>query len=95
MHSYLGLSPGFDFETRIVAKVNAADVLRQELAKPSYVPEAIALGVNTDAYQPCEWSLKITRSVLEVLHECEHPVGLITKSSLIERDIDLLSDIST
>jgi len=93
-HSYLGLSPGLDFETRIVAKVNAADVLRQELAKPSYVPEAIALGVNTDAYQPCERSLKITRSVLEVLHECDHPVGLITKSSLIERDIDLLSDMA-
>jgi DNA repair photolyase len=90
-HSYLGLSPGLDFETRIFAKVNAADVLRQELAKPSYVPEAIALGVNTDAYQPCERSLKITRSVLQVLHECDHPVGLITKSSLIERDIDLLS----
>ncbi|WP_374359901.1 PA0069 family radical SAM protein [Pseudoduganella danionis] len=93
-HSYLGLSPGLDFETRIVAKVNAADLLRQELAKPSYVPEAIALGVNTDAYQPCERSLKITRGVLEVLHECYHPVGLITKSSLIERDIDLLSEMA-
>jgi len=94
-HSYLGLSPGLDFESRIVAKVNAAEVLRQELAKPSYVPEAIALGVNTDAYQPCERSLKITRGVLEVLHECDHPVGLITKSSLIERDIDLLSDMAS
>ncbi len=90
-HSYLGLSPGLDFESRLVAKVNAAAVLRQELAKPGYVPEAIALGVNTDAYQPCERGLKITRGVLEVLHECDHPVGLITKSSLIERDIDLLS----
>ncbi|MET0264988.1 MAG: PA0069 family radical SAM protein [Duganella sp.] len=90
-HSYLGLSPGLDFETRIFAKTNAAQLLRQELAKPSYVPEAIALGVNTDAYQPCERNLKITRGVLEVLHECNHPVGLITKSSLIERDIDLLS----
>lgn len=90
-HSYLGLSPGLDFETKIFAKTNAAELLRQELAKPSYVPEAIALGVNTDAYQPCERNLKITRGVLEVLHECHHPVGLITKSSLIERDIDLLA----
>jgi DNA repair photolyase len=90
-HSYLGLSPGMDFESKIFAKVNAPELLRQELARPSYVPEPIALGVNTDAYQPCERSLKITRRILEVLHECEHPVGLITKSSLIERDIDLLA----
>jgi DNA repair photolyase len=67
---------------------------RAGFSRPPYVPEAIALGVNTDAYQPCERSMKITRSVLEVLHECEHPVGLITKSSLIERDIDLLSDMA-
>jgi len=90
-HSYLGLSPGLDFESRIYAKINAPELLRQELAKPSYVPESIALGVNTDAYQPCERELKLTRRVLEVLHDCGHPVGLITKSSLIERDIDLLS----
>ena len=90
-HSYLGLSPGMDFESKIFAKVNAPELLRQELARPSYVPEPIALGVNTDAYQPCERSMKITRRILEVLHECEHPVGLITKSSLIERDIDLLA----
>ena len=90
-HSYLGLSPGLDFESRIFAKVNAPELLRQELAKQSYVPESIALGVNTDAYQPCERELRLTRRILEVLHECEHPVGLITKSSLIERDIDLLS----
>jgi DNA repair photolyase len=87
-HSYLGLSPGLDFETRLFAKVNAPDLLRRELAKPSYVPESIALGVNTDAYQPCERQFGLTRRVLEVLNECEHPVGLITKSSLIERDID-------
>jgi DNA repair photolyase len=80
-----------DFESKIFAKVNAPELLRQELARPSYVPEPIALGVNTDAYQPCERSLRITRRILEVLHECEHPVGLITKSSLIERDIDLLA----
>jgi DNA repair photolyase len=90
-HSYLGLSPGLDFESRIFAKVNAPELLRRELAKASYVPEPIALGVNTDAYQPCERQLRLTRRVLEVLHECQHPVGLITKSSLIERDIDLLA----
>ena len=89
-HSYLGLSPGLDFETRLFAKVNAPDLLRRELARPSYLPESIALGVNTDAYQPCERQLGLTRRVLEVLNECEHPVGLITKSSLIERDIDII-----
>lgn len=90
-HSYLELSPGLDFETRLFAKVNAAELLRRELANPSWQPEPIALGVNTDAYQPCERKLGITRQVLEVLHECQQPVGLITKSALIERDIDLLS----
>lgn len=90
-HSYLGLSPGLDFESRIFAKVNAPELLRRELSKPGYQPESIALGVNTDAYQPCERDLKLTRRVLEVLHECRHPVAVITKSSLIERDIDLLA----
>ena len=80
-HSYLGLSPGMDFESKIFAKVNAPDMLRRELAKSGYVPESIALGVNTDAYQPCERDRKLTRRVLEVLQECHHPVGLITKSS--------------
>ncbi len=94
-HSYLGLSPGLDFETRIFAKVNAAELLRIELAANSYAPSAIALGVNTDAYQPCERKLQLTRQVIEVLKECQHPVGLITKSSLIERDIDLLSDMAS
>ena len=93
-HSYLGLSPGLDFESRLFAKVNAADLLRRELAKPSYVPEPIAIGVNTDAYQPCERELRITRRVLEVLHDCEHPVALISKASLIERDIDLLAPMA-
>ncbi len=93
-HSYLGLSPGLDFESRIFAKVNAPELLRQELAHPSYQPEPIALGINTDAYQPCERDLRLTRRILEVLHECEHPVGLITKSSLIERDLDLLADMA-
>lgn len=90
-HSYLGLSPGLDFETRLFAKVNAAELLRRELAAPSYRPDSIAIGVNTDAYQPCERKLQLTRQVLQVLQECQHPVGLITKSSLIERDIDVLT----
>jgi DNA repair photolyase len=90
-HSYLGLSPGMDFESKIFAKINAPEMLRRELAKPGYEPQSIALGVNTDAYQPCERQYKLTRRVLEVLQECQHPVGLITKNSLIERDIDILS----
>ena len=93
-HAYLGLSPGLDFETRLFAKVNAAELLRIELAAPSYIPSSIALGVNTDAYQPCDRKLQLTRQVLTVLHECKHPVGLITKSSLIERDMDLLADMA-
>ena len=93
-HSYLELSPGLDFETRLFAKVNAPDLLRQELASHSWQPEPIALGVNTDAYQPCERRLGITRRVLEVLQECGQPVGIITKSALVERDIDLLTDMA-
>ncbi|UVW27618.1 PA0069 family radical SAM protein [Massilia sp. H6] len=94
-HSFLGLSPGLDFESRLVAKVNAAELLRRELARPGYVPEPIAIGVNTDAYQPCERALRLTRQVLEVLSQCQHPVGLITKSALIERDIDLLAPMAS
>jgi DNA repair photolyase len=93
-HSYLGLSPGLDFESRIFAKANAPDLLRRELARPGYVPESIAIGVNTDAYQPCERERRITREVLEVLGECRHPYGLITKSALIERDIDLIAPMA-
>jgi len=93
-HSYLGLSPGLDFESRIFAKVNAAELLRQELARPGYVPDNIAIGVNTDAYQPCERDKRLTRQVLEVLSECRHPVGMITKSALIERDIDILAPMA-
>ncbi len=93
-HAYLELSPGLDFETKLFAKTNAAEVLRETLAKPGYRCEAIALGVNTDAYQPIERELRITRDVLQVLHDCDHPVGLITKSSLIERDIDLLAPMA-
>jgi DNA repair photolyase len=90
-HSYLGLSPGLDFERKIIAKINAPQLLLRELSKPSYVPEPIALGVITDAYQPFERELKLTRQLLQILHDCRHPVTLITKSSLIERDIDLLA----
>jgi DNA repair photolyase len=93
-HSYHGLSPGLDFETKILAKINAPELLTKELARPSYVPEGIALGVNTDAYQPCERQLGLTRRVLQVLHDCGHPAALITKSSLIERDIDLLASMA-
>lgn len=93
-HAYLGLSPGLDFETRLFAKINAPELLRRELAAPGYEPSSIALGVNTDAYQPCDRKLQLTRQVLQVLAECNHPVGLITKSSLIERDIDIIADMA-
>lgn len=89
-HSYLNLSPGLDFESRLVAKRNAADVLVRELAAPSYRPSLIALGTATDAYQPVERELRITRGLLEVLASTLHPVGIVTKSALIERDLDLL-----
>ncbi|QRQ89236.1 PA0069 family radical SAM protein [Cupriavidus oxalaticus] len=93
-HAYLDLSPGLDFETRLFAKANAAEKLREALARPSYRCETIALGVNTDAYQPIEREQRITRGILEVLSEHDHPVALITKSSLIERDIDLLAPMA-
>jgi DNA repair photolyase len=93
-HAYLGLSPGLDFETRILFKPDAAALLRQELARPGYRCATIALGANTDPYQPVERRLGITRDVLEVLGECRHPVGIITKSALIERDLDLLADMA-
>lgn len=89
-HAYLGLSPGLDFETRLFAKTNAAELWRQELAKPGYRCELIVFGVNTDAYQPIETKFRITRSLLEVAVETNHPVGLITKRATIERDLDLL-----
>ena len=93
-HSYLDLSPGLDFETRLFAKTNAAERLRHELAKPSYRPAPIALGINTDAYQPIERRYRVTRQVLEVLADCRHPVSFVTKSALIERDLDVLSDLA-
>jgi hypothetical protein len=93
-HSYLGLSPGLDFESRLVAKRNAPEVLLRELAKPSYEPDTITVGINTDAYQPIERERQLTRRILQILHDCENPVALITKSSLIERDIDLLAPMA-
>jgi DNA repair photolyase len=94
-HAYLELSPGLDFETKLFAKTNAAEVLRETLAKPGYKPSPIALGANTDCYQPIERKYKITRSILEVLAECEHPVTMVTKSALIERDLDLLENLAS
>jgi len=93
-HSYLGLSPGLDFESRIYAKINAPELLQQELRKKNYTPEPIALGVNTDAYQPVERELLLTRRIIETLHDYGHPFAAITKSSLIERDIDLLAPMA-
>ncbi|WP_186019554.1 PA0069 family radical SAM protein [Burkholderia gladioli] len=93
-HSYLGLSPGLDFESRIYAKINAAELLERELGKRGYVPEPIALGVNTDAYQPCERERRITREVIQVMHDHGQPFAAITKSSLIERDLDLLAPMA-
>ena len=93
-HAYLGLSPGIDWETRLTAKPNAAELLREELAKPGYQCETIVLAVNTDAYQPIEREYRITRSILEVCLETSHPVALITKSALVERDIDLIAPLA-
>ncbi|AUT67638.1 MULTISPECIES: PA0069 family radical SAM protein [Paraburkholderia] len=93
-HSYLGLSPGLDFESRIYAKVNAPELLAREMGKKSYVPEPIALGVNTDAWQPVERDLQLTRRVIQVMSEHNQAFAAITKNSLIERDIDLLAPMA-
>jgi DNA repair photolyase len=93
-HSYLNLSPGLDFETRIVAKVNAAERLREALAARGYEPSTISIGAATDPYQPAERRLRITRSVIEVLAECRHPFGIVTKSGGIERDLDLIAPMA-
>ena len=90
-HSYIGLSPGLDFETQIFAKQDAAAVLRKELAKPGYVCAPVNIGSSTDAYQPADRELAITRQVLEVLDQVNHPLSIVTKSWLVERDIDILS----
>ena len=93
-HSYLNLSPGLDFETKIIAKVNAAERLREAFASRSYEPTVINIGSATDAYQPVERRLGITRSVIEVMAECAHPFSLVTKSSGIERDLDLVAPMA-
>ncbi len=94
-HTYLGHSAGLDFESQLYAKEEAATLLRSELQRKSYRCSPIALGVNTDAYQPLERQLRLTRQLLELMVETRHPVLLITKSSLIERDIDLLQDLAS
>ncbi|MGH8146981.1 MAG: PA0069 family radical SAM protein [Rhodanobacteraceae bacterium] len=93
-HSYLNLSPGLDFETKLFAKRNAAEQLKKELAHPGYRCTPINLGANTDPYQPIERSHRITRSVLEVLHEARHPCTIVTKNALVERDLDLLAPMA-
>jgi DNA repair photolyase len=93
-HAYLDLSPGLDFETRLFAKPDAARLLRAELARPGYRCEPIALGTNTDPYQPIEREWKITRQLIEVLAECEHPLTITTKGVLVERDLDLLAPMA-
>jgi DNA repair photolyase len=90
-HSYLNLSPGLDFETRLVAKRNIAAVLREELLRPGFVPERLAVGTVTDAYQPIERELRLTREVLEVLSAAQFPLAMVTKGSGVERDLDLLA----
>jgi DNA repair photolyase len=89
-----GVVSGLDFETRLFAKVNAAELLREELATPNHRCESITIGANTDPYQPIEREWKITRQVLEVLAECDHPAAIITKNALVERDLDLLKPMA-
>ena len=89
-HSYLNLSPGLDFETRLRAKSNLAEVLQHELSRRSYVPSPINIGSNTDPYQPIERRWKLTRAALEVLAECHHPCTIVTKNAMVERDLDIL-----
>src|ERR1700733_12041105 len=90
-HAYLGLSPGLDFESKLFMKPNAPELLERELAAPNYVPKIIAIGTNTDPYQPIERRFEIMRRILEVLERAGHPVGIVTKSNLIVRDIDILA----
>ncbi len=94
-HEYLGFSAGLDFETKILVKYQAASLLRKELSKPSWKPRTIALSGVTDAYQPLEKKLRITRQCLEVLTEFKNPVGIVTKNRLVTRDIDLLSELAS
>ena len=93
-HAYWDLSPGLDFETRLIAKTNAPALLEQQLSKPGYVPAPINLGANTDPYQPVERQQQLTRRCLEVLLRYRHPVTIVTKGALILRDLDLLSELA-
>ncbi|HEY6452972.1 MAG TPA: PA0069 family radical SAM protein [Steroidobacteraceae bacterium] len=93
-HAYMDLSPGIDFETKIFYKADAARLLEEHLASPSYVVKPITIGANTDPYQPVERDLRVTRSLLEVLERTRHPVSLISKGTMILRDLDLLSSLS-
>ena len=90
-HAYLGLSPGLDFESKLFAKPNAPELLERELSAPGYQPKVIAIGTNTDPYQPIERRYKIMRGILEVLERAGHPVGIVTKSALVLRDLDILA----
>ena len=94
-HAYLNLSPGLDFETKLYYKPNAAELLEKEFRKPGYVPRLIAIGTNTDPYQPIEREYRVMRSLLEVFARFRHPIGIVTKgAALIERDLDLLADLA-
>jgi DNA repair photolyase len=93
-HAWAGLSAGLDFESRLFRKANAPDLLVKELSRPAYIPKPIALGINTDAYQPVEREQRLTRRLLEILSAHDHPVSLLTKSALIQRDIDLLAPMA-
>ena len=93
-HAYMGLSPGLDFETKLFAKPNVAKLLEKELANPNYQCRTIAIGTNTDPYQPIERRYRIMREILEVLDRTNHPVGIVTKSALVVRDIDILSSMA-
>ncbi|MFV1850816.1 MAG: PA0069 family radical SAM protein [Thalassospira sp.] len=93
-HAYLGLSPGLDFETKLFWKPEAASLLRKQLSSKSYQPEPIVIGTSTDPYQPVDRDKKLTRSIIEVLADCQHPFSLITKSALVTRDIDLIAPMA-
>ncbi|HMF28844.1 MAG TPA: radical SAM protein, partial [Candidatus Cybelea sp.] len=90
-HAYLGLSPGLDFESKLFMKPNAPELLERELSAPDYSPKTIAIGTNTDPYQPIERRYQIMRRILEVLDRASHPVGIVTKSALVLRDLDILT----
>lgn len=93
-HAFLNLSPGLDFETKLLVKPRAAEILERQISKPSYKVDTLAMGTNTDPYQPIEREWKVTRSVLETLSRFNHPVSIVTKSALITRDVDILADLA-